>query len=89
MNKNLKWWFFIAGASILIIYLMPQNINVSIRETLDRTQVAKIAHDFIISSGSSLQNYHPTVTRDPASDLIVYLNSRLEPKVFKKIVMSC
>ena len=88
MNNNIKWWLFIACASILIIYLIPQNIYVSVRETLDRTQVEKIAHDFIISSGNALGNYHATVTRDPASDLIVYLNSRLEPKEFKKIVNS-
>jgi len=86
--NHIKWWLLIVAASIIIVYLIPQNINVSIDETLDRTQVEAIANDFITSSGYSLQDYRATVSRDAANFLLVYLNSCLEPDRFKELVNS-
>ncbi len=86
--NHIKWWLLIVAASIIIVYLIPRNINVSIDETLDRTQVEAIANDFITSSGYSLQDYRATISRDAANFLLVYLNSCLEPDRFKKLVNS-
>jgi len=88
MKKNIKWWFLIVFASIIIVYLIPQNINVRVNETLDRTQVEEIANDFITSSGYSLQDYHAIVSRDAANFLLVYLNSRMESEKLKELANS-
>ena len=88
MKKNIKWWILIVFASIIIVYLIPQNINVRVDETLDRTQVEEIANDFITSSGYSLQDYHAIVSRDAANFLLVYLNSRMESEKLKELANS-
>lgn len=88
MKSYIKWWLLIVVASVLIVYLIPQNINVAINETLDRTSVEAIADEFILSSGYSLEDYHATISRDDANFLLVYLNSHLETDNFKEIVNS-
>jgi hypothetical protein len=86
MKNNIKWWLLIVVTSVLIVYLVPQNINVSIDETLDRTQVETIANDFMALSGYSLKNYHATISRDTDNFLITYLNRRLEKTRLKELV---
>ena len=88
MKKNISWWFLIIAVSTVITYLIPRNINVSINETLDRKQAEAIGKFFIISKGYSLDDYRAIVSRDAANFLIVYLNSRLEPDRFNKLVNS-
>jgi hypothetical protein len=88
MINNIKWWLLIMVAAILIVYFVPQNINVSVDETLDRTQAQKIANDFMTASGYSLQDYHATVSREDSDFLLAYLNSLVEQEKFKKLVNS-
>ncbi len=88
MINHIKWWILILISSISIVYLMPQNISVSIDEKLDRTQVEMIATDFILASGYSLEEYNAMVTRDVANFLLAYLKSNLEQDRFKTLVNS-
>jgi hypothetical protein len=88
MKSYIKWWLLVAVASVIIIYLIPQNINVSIHETLDRNKVEKIANDFMISSGYSLEDYHATISRDVANTLLAYLNRHLERNRYRELVNS-
>ena len=74
MKNYIKWWILIVAAAVAIMYLLPQNINVSVNETLDRTQVEAIANEFMKSSGYSLQDYHSTISRDVANFTLVYLS---------------
>jgi membrane protease YdiL (CAAX protease family) len=88
MINQIKWWLLIVAASIIIVYLIPRNINMSIDETLDRRQVEAISNNFMTSFGYSLQDYHATVSRDAANFILGYLNSSLEPDRFKELVNS-
>jgi serine phosphatase RsbU (regulator of sigma subunit) len=88
MKSHIKWWILLAVSSVIIIYLIPQNINVSINENSDRTEVEEIAEKFILSLGYSLEDYHVTVTRDIAPTLLAYLNSHLEKDRFRELVNS-
>ena len=88
MINYIKWWILILISSILIVYLMPQNISVSIDETLDRTQVEAIATEFLLAFGYSLEDHNAMITRDVANFLLAYLNSNLEQDRFKTLVNS-
>ena len=90
MNNNIKWWLLIALASIIIIYLVPQSIELSVEESLDRTQAEKIANDFMSASGYSIQDYYPTISRGWEDEhfLLVYLHSRIEPEELREKINS-
>ena len=86
MKGHSKWWILIVLSSVIIVYLLPQNINVIVNETLDRSQVEDISNEFMKSSGFDLKDYHITISRDVESFLLVYLNSRLESEKVKELV---
>ena len=88
MKSQLKWWVLIILSAIMIIYLMPNSLSVSVNERLDRSEVEDMAEDFMQESGYALDEYHVTLIRRPANYLLAYLKSKLEPKRFQQLVNS-
>ena len=88
MKSQLKWWILIIVSSIVIIYLMPNNLSVSVDEQLDRSEVKYISEEFMQKSGYSLDDYHLTLIRRPAKHLQAYLKSSLDPERFRRLVNS-
>ena len=88
MLKYLKWWLLILLAAVIMVYLVPHNISTAVNEKLDRGQVEKIADSFLKGLGYKIKDYYTTITRDPASFVLAYLNSEMEKKRFSRIVNS-
>jgi membrane protease YdiL (CAAX protease family) len=88
MLTHLKWWLLILVAALMIAYLMPNSLSMSIEEHLDRYEIENIAKNFLHSSEYSLQDYHPIITRNSANFVLVYLKSCLDSKKFKTLVNS-
>jgi len=88
MLKYLKWWIMILLAAVTIVYLVPNDISVAVNERLDRKQVEKIADSFLEGLGYKTKDYFTTITRDPGSFVLAYLNSEMEKARFIRIVNS-
>lgn len=88
MKSQLKWWILIIVSSIVIIYLMPNNLSVSVDEQLDRSEVEYIAEEFMQKSEYLLDDHHITLIRQPAKYLLAYLKSSLDPEHFRRLVNS-
>ena len=88
MLTQLKWWLLILMAALLIAYLMPNSLSMSIEEHMDRSEVETIATNFLHTSEYSLQDYHPIITRNSANFVLVFLKSCLDQERFKILVNS-
>jgi len=73
---------------MLIAYLMPNSLSMSIEEHRDRSEIETIATNFLRSSQYSLHDYHPIITRNSANFVLVYLKSCLDQERFKTLVNS-
>jgi len=47
MKSQIKWWILIIVSAILIIYLMPNSLSLSVNESLDRSEAEYMAEKFM------------------------------------------